>query len=317
MTVNTGNSAAPAAILRETPATIRLDAPAAIRLDLSAAVSLDQLLRASGLPWIEARMLAERAFGLSPVQLATRLRDMAPSTHTHTFGALAARRRAGEPVAYILGEREFYGRRFAVTPDVLIPRPETELLCEALLERISTASPLKPASILDLGTGSGAIAVTLACERPAWQVTAADQSTAALAVARSNAQRLCPAASVRFLVSDWFVGLAGERYDAIISNPPYIGGDDEHLAQGDLRFEPPAALRAGPQGMDALNAIAARAPIHLHPGGWLLLEHGFAQGSLVREALHANGLTEVVTLTDLAGCERVTLGRRAHAMQNA
>ena len=278
--------------------------------------TLHAMLRASGLPWIEARMLAARALGLSAVQLAVGQRDAVAPVHVQAFAALAVRRRAGEPIAYILGEREFYGRTFVVTPDVLIPRPETELLCEALLERLSGASPLKPASVLDLGTGSGAIAITLACERPAWQVTAVDQSPAALAVARTNARRLCPAASMRFIVSDWFTALEGERYDAIISNPPYIADGDAHLAQGDLRFEPPAALRSGSEGMDALHAIASQAPSHLHPGGWLLLEHGFAQGSLVREALHANGLTGVVTLTDLAQCDRVTLGRRLHAAQN-
>lgn len=281
-----------------------------------AAITLDAMLRASGLPWIEARMLAEHALDLSAVQLAVRLRDAAAPPQVRAFAALAVRRRAGEPIAYILRQRDFYGRTFAVTPGVLIPRPETELLCEALLERLSGALSPTPASVLDLGTGSGAIAVTLACERPFWQITAVDQSSAALAVAHSNALRLCPHAPLRFAVSDWFSSLGGECYDAIISNPPYIAAGDVHLAQGDLRFEPQGALCAGPQGMDALHAIATQAPAHLRPGGWLLLEHGFAQGGLVRDALHANGLLHISTLTDLAGCERVTLGRRAGAGPN-
>ncbi len=285
-------------------------APPATPLDTPAAISLDQLLRASGLPWLEARMLAERAFSLSAVQLATQLRDAAASRQAAIFDGLAARRHAGEPIAYILGQREFYGRVFEVTADVLIPRPETELLCDALLERLSAASPLKAASVLDLGAGCGAIAITLACERPAWRLTAVERSPAALAVAQRNARRLCPQAPLRLVRSDWFTALQGEHFDAIVSNPPYIADGDSHLSQGDLRFEPQAALCAGPQGMDALSAIAASAPAHLHPGGWLLLEHGFAQGSLVREALRASGLTQVVTLTDLAGWERVSLGRR-------
>ena len=285
-------------------------APPATPLHNPAAISLDQLLRASGLPWLEARMLAERACSLNAVQLATQLRDAATSQQAQVFERFAARRRAGEPIAYILGQREFYGRVFEVTADVLIPRPETELLCDALLERLSGASSPGAASVLDLGTGSGAVAVTLAGERPAWQITAVEHSPAALAVAQRNARRLCPQSTLRIVRSDWFTALQGEHFDAIVSNPPYIADDDSHLSQGDLRFEPQAALCAGPQGMDALSAIAARAPAHLHPGGWLLLEHGFAQGGLVREALRASGLAQVVTLTDLAGWERVSLGRR-------
>ena len=274
-----------------------------------ASITLDAMLRASGLPWIEARMLAARALGLDAVQLAVRSRDAVAAPHAQTFEALTQRRRAGEPVAYLLGEREFYGRMFEVTPDVLIPRPETELLCEALLERIFKASPLKPLSVLDLGTGSGAVAITLAGERPAWQVTAADISPAALAVAQRNARRLCPHAPVRFVHSDWFAALHGERFDAVVSNPPYVAEGDGHLSQGDLRFEPRTALCAGARGMDALHAISAQATHHLSAGGWLLLEHGFTQGSLVRAALQANGLVGITTLKDLAGCERVTLGR--------
>ena len=271
---------------------------------------LEGLLRTSGLPWLEARMLAERAFGLSAVQVATRLRDPVPAAARALFELLCTRRRAGEPVAYILGEREFYGRGFTVTPQVLIPRPETELLCEAVLERLSGKLPLTDASLLDLGTGSGAIAVTLACERPRLSVTAADISQEALDIARGNAQRLCPEAKMRFIQSYWFSALGCELFDLVASNPPYVADGDVHLGQGDLRFEPAAALRAGADGMACLRAIAANAPQHLKPGGWLLVEHGFEQGSLVRDLLGANGLREVFTQRDLAGMERVSGARR-------
>lgn len=270
---------------------------------------LEALLRESGLPWLEARMLAERALGLSAVQLATQLRGPVSAQSQSALENLYARRRAGEPVAYILGEREFYGRRFTVTPQVLIPRPETELLCEAVLERLSGASGLGGASLLDLGTGSGAIAITLACERPGLRVTAIDASPGALDVARGNAQRLCGTNSVRFIRSDWFAAAGDERFDVIASNPPYVAAGDPHLTSGDLRFEPLGALQAGPDGMDCLHAIALMAPKHLKPAGWLLLEHGFSQGVAVRKALASCGLVEVFTLEDLAGLERVSGAR--------
>ncbi len=270
---------------------------------------LESLLRASGLPWLEARLLAERALGQSAVQIATRLREPVSAAATAGFAALAARRQAGEPVAYILGEREFYGRVFKVTPDVLIPRPETELLCEAVLERLSGAMALTGASVLDLGTGSGAIALTLACERPGLAVTALDQSAAALAIARTNQQRLCPHAAVRLIESDWFSALDQAQFDLIVSNPPYIAAGDAHVRSGDLRSEPPAALLAGADGMDCLRAIAARAPAHLTPGGWLLFEHGFDQGGRVRQLLAGQRFDGIFTLRDLAGHERVTGAR--------
>ena len=270
---------------------------------------LETMLRASGLPWLEARMLAERALGQSAVQIATHLREPVSAEESAGFNALAARRRNGEPVAYILGERAFYGRVFKVTPDVLIPRPETELLCEAVLERLSGAMALTGASVLDLGTGSGAIAVTLACERPGLAVTAADLSPAALAIARANAQRLCPHAAVRLIESDWFGRIGAARFDWIVSNPPYIAATDAHLRSGDLRSEPPAALRGGADGMDCLRAIAAQASTHLTPGGWLLFEHGFDQGGQVRQLLSGQRFDGVFTLRDLAGHERVSGGR--------
>ena len=271
-------------------------------------VMLETLLRASGLPWLEARMLAERALRYTAVQIATHLREPVNPEAAAAFAALAARRRAGEPVAYILGEREFYGRAFKVTPDVLIPRPETELLCEAVLERLSGHTAAKPASVLDLGTGSGAIAVTLACEQPGLALTAADISPAALAVASANGQRLCPQTQVRWIESDWFAALGAERFDLIASNPPYVAADDAHLLRGDLRYEPSGALRAGAGGMDCLDAIVAAAPAHLNAGGWLLLEHGFEQGDRVRALLARHGFDGILTPRDLAGQERVSCG---------
>ena len=270
---------------------------------------LEAMLRASGLPWLEARLLAERALGQSAVQIATHLREPVSAEESAGFNALAARRRNGEPVAYILGEREFYGRVFKVTPDVLIPRPETELLCEAVLERLSGAMALTGASVLDLGTGSGAIALTLACERPGLTVTAVDQSPAALAIARTNWQRLCPHAAVHLIESDWFSALGPSQFGLIVSNPPYIAADDAHLRSCDLRSEPSAALRGGTDGMDGLRAIAAQASAHLTAGGWLLFEHGFDQGGRVRHLLSGQRFDGVFTLTDLAGHERVTGAR--------
>lgn len=254
-------------------------------------------------------MLAERALAASSVQIAAGLREPVPETLLATLDGLCARRRAGEPMAYILGEREFFGRRFKVTPEVLIPRPETELLCEAVLERLSGHLARRGASVLDLGTGSGAIAVTLACERGDLRVSAVDVSDAALAVARDNAKRLLDKDAIQFLKSDWFSALGTERFDVVVSNPPYITADDPHLSRGDLRFEPALALRAGLDGMDCLGAIAAQAIAHLVPDGWLLMEHGFSQGPTVREALSIHGLIEVFTLRDWSGLERVSGGR--------
>ena len=225
------------------------------------------------------------------------------------FAALLARRAAGEPVAYVLGSRGFYGLDLKVSPAVLIPRPETELLVEAALERL----PTTPCRVADLGTGSGAIALALAnelkIERLDAQVVAVDVSPDALAVARENARKLNLA--VDFRLGDWCGGLLNETFDMIVSNPPYIRADDEHLAQGDVRFEPALALASGADGLDAIRAIIACAPAHLKPGGWLLFEHGYDQAEAVAGLLRAAGLAAVESLFDLQGHARVTLGQRS------
>jgi release factor glutamine methyltransferase len=226
------------------------------------------------------------------------------ATAVTRFEALLARRAQGEPVAYLTGRRGFWRFELAVTPATLIPRPETELLVELALARLPAERALR---VADLGTGSGAIALALAFERPRAQVVATDASPDALAVARGNAAAL-GLANVAFRQGDWFAPLAGERFDLVASNPPYIAAGDPHLAE--LRFEPAAALASGADGLDAIRAIVRDAPAHLQPGGWLLLEHGPDQGAAVRALLHAAGLVAVATERDLERRERVTLGRR-------
>ncbi len=221
------------------------------------------------------------------------------------FEALLARRAAGEPVAYVLGSRGFYGLDLKVSPAVLIPRPETELLVEAALQRL----PSTPCRIADLGTGSGAIALALASERKDVQVVAVDVSAQALALAQENARRL--GLMVDFRLGDWCGGLAHERFDMIVSNPPYIRADDAHLALGDVRFEPALALASGADGLDAIRAIITCAPAYLKPGGWLLFEHGYDQAEAVAGLLRAAGLAAVASLFDLQGHARVTLGQRS------
>ena len=220
------------------------------------------------------------------------------------FQKLVERRTAGEPVAYIIGRQGFWSMDLEVTPATLIPRPETELLVELALARIPIGKPLR---VLDLGTGSGAIALAVARERPRARVTATDASAAALAVARRNADRL-DLERVRFLHGSWFEPLAGESFDLIVANPPYIEATDPHLGQGDLRFEPASALSSGHDGLDAIRHIASHAGRHLTSGGWLLLEHGWNQGKAVAATLRHGGWAAVATLQDLEGRDRVTLG---------
>jgi release factor glutamine methyltransferase len=222
------------------------------------------------------------------------------------FAALLARRRAGEPLAYLLGRRAFWRLDLAVDPATLIPRPETELLVELALERIAVDAPC---DVLDLGTGSGAVALAIALERPRARVTAVDASEAALAVARANAQAH-GLGHVELLRSDWFAALAGRHFDVVAGNPPYLAEDDPHLATGELAREPREALVSGVDGLDAIRHIAVDAQVATRPGGWLLLEHGWTQGEAVRALLAAAGWREVATKRDLEGRDRVTLGRR-------
>jgi len=220
------------------------------------------------------------------------------------YQALLQRRLKGEPVAYILGTREFFGLIFGVTPATLIPRPDTELLVELALQRISHPKM----RVLDMGTGSGAIALAIAHQRLDAEVWACDASAAALAVARGNAQRL-GIANAHFIESDWFAALRGQRFDLIVSNPPYIAAGDKHLSQGDVRFEPLTALASGADGLNDIRRIVGQAGAHLEKNGWLLLEHGYDQAAQVRELLQASGFTAIFSAKDLSGIERCSVGR--------
>jgi len=224
------------------------------------------------------------------------------------FEALLARRVAGEPVAYLIGRRGFWTLDLEVDPATLIPRPETELLVELALERLP---PERTLQLADLGTGSGAIALALASERPQAQVLATDASPGALAVAARNAARH-ELRNVRFAEGgyDWYAPLQGARFDLIASNPPYIASDDPHLEQGDLRFEPATALSSGVDGLDDIRRIVDGGQAHLLPGGWLLIEHGWDQGAAIRALFEAAGFTDVQTVQDLEQRDRITLGQR-------
>jgi release factor glutamine methyltransferase len=231
------------------------------------------------------------------------------ATVAQRYRRLVERRVAGEPVAYLLGQRGFWRFDLAVTPATLIPRPETERLVELALSLLPEDRDL---TIADLGTGSGAIALALAFERPRARVIAVDFSADALEVARANAASL-QLGNVEFRHGDWFAPLAGERFDLIASNPPYIEDDDVHLQQGDLRHEPRSALASGADGLDAIRVIARDAPAHLQPGGWLLIEHGWEQGAAVRALLTQAGLVDAVTERDLEERDRVSLARKPGA----
>ena len=256
-------------------------------------------------------MLMQRVTGLSRVQLLTHDTDVLSAAQLSLWNTLLERRLAGEPMAYILGEREFYGRMFAVNSNVLIPRPDTEILIDAVLGQYAVNTAL---TVLDLGTGSGAIAVTLAAERPAWQVNAVDISAEALSVAQANAEAHAPTVSLR--QSDWFSAIAPhERFDLIVSNPPYIAAHDVHLTQGDVRFEPRGALSDEADGLKHYRAIIAQAPQFLTTDGRIYLEHGFDQAVAVRELLHQANFTEIQTIRDLAGHERVSVGQIARVKE--
>ncbi|MBL5828009.1 peptide chain release factor N(5)-glutamine methyltransferase [Serratia sp. T13T92] len=218
---------------------------------------------------------------------------------------LLARRERGEPVAYLVGEREFWSLPLSVSPATLIPRPDTECLVELALERL----PATPCAILDLGTGTGAIALALASERPDCQLTGIDLQSEAVALAQHNAQKLA-INNARFLQGSWFTPVAGQKFALIASNPPYIDEADPHLGQGDVRFEPGSALVAADQGLADLAAIVQQAADYLEPQGWLLLEHGWQQGESVRTLLNAAGFIAVATHRDYGGNDRVTLGQK-------
>ncbi|MFT3802127.1 MAG: peptide chain release factor N(5)-glutamine methyltransferase [Burkholderiaceae bacterium] len=285
----------------------------------------DALIRACGLPRLEARVLLAHASGRSREWLIGHGDAAAAPAVADAFAELCARRAAGTPIAYLVGWREFHGRRFDVDESVLIPRPETELLVELSLARLdallapSTAlgeAAGEAPAVLELGTGSGCIAVTLAAERAALRLVATDGSAAALDIARRNACRHCVAARIDFRLSaggpDWWTPIgADERFALIVSNPPYVARDDAHLRDGDLRFEPqPALTDRSDDGLASISLIVAGAAGALRPGGWLLLEHGFDQGAAVRARLRDARFGEVRTLADLAGRDRVTVGRR-------
>ncbi len=254
----------------------------------------------------EAQLLLARALGIGRASLLAHPELAAEGRRHPRYLEYLERRLAGEPIAYILGEREFYGLVFRVTSDVLIPRPETELLVELALARSPEGEPLR---LLDIGTGSGCIAVTLARLRPRASVIATDTSAAALEVARSNA-REHGVESIEFRPGEAFAPVVDERFDVIVSNPPYVAQDDPHLLQGDLRFEPKQALTSGGDGLALTRVLVARAPSHLQTGGWLLLEHGHDQGDAIRALMGAAGLGSVFTERDLAGLPRVSSARR-------
>ncbi|MDR3393330.1 MAG: peptide chain release factor N(5)-glutamine methyltransferase [Sulfuriferula sp.] len=255
----------------------------------------------------EAQLLLAQALQVNRAWLIAHGDEMPADAAFAHYRLLLERRLQGEPMAYIFGEKEFYGISLKVTPDVLIPRPETELLVELALACIPADAPCR---VLDLGTGSGAIAVSLATLRPQAEIVAVDMSQAALQVAQANAGRL-QLSNICFICSDWWQHVpAAPRFDVIVSNPPYIADGDSHLQQGDLRFEPITALAAGACGMSDLQRIISHAPDYLTATGTLLLEHGYDQGKAVRELLIQAGFGAVATHRDLAGVERVSTGQR-------
>ncbi len=254
---------------------------------------------------VDAQVLVAHLLGVNRAYLAANPMRVLTESEDARIDSLVSQRVLGRPVAYLLEKREFYGRDFAVGPDVLIPRPETETLVEAVLARLPAG-----AACLDLGTGSGAVAVSVACERPDALVTATDQSAAALKLAWLNAASHACAQRLEFLPGSWYEAVGARRFDLIASNPPYIAAGDVHLGQGDLRFEPARALTDGsPDGLASIRAIVAGARAHLNPGGWLLLEHGYDQAEAVARLFRDAGFAEIVSMPDLAGIPRVAGGK--------
>jgi len=272
---------------------------------LSMAPTIRGAIEASGLVPVDARVLLGHVLGRDRAWLVAHAAEPLSRAEADAFFALAKRRREGEPVAYLVGRREFWWLDLVVSPAVLIPRPETETLVEVALARLPADRPVR---VLDLGTGSGAIALAIAKERPLAEVTATDVSGEALDVARGNAARL-GLGDVAFACADWYAGAPDGPYDAIVANPPYIDPADPHLAEGDLRFEPRGALTTGSTGLSSLAAIVAGAPARLAPGGLLAVEHGFDQSEAVCGLFDDAGFVTIETFRDLAGLWRVVAGR--------
>ncbi|MBI6701458.1 peptide chain release factor N(5)-glutamine methyltransferase [Pseudomonas viridiflava] len=267
------------------------------------------LLRSAELPdsptaRLDAELLLAAALGKPRSFLHTWPERIVSTEAALAFAGYLQRRRTGEPVAYILGQQGFWKLDLEVAPHTLIPRPETEMLVEAALELVPAFAP---AQVLDLGTGTGAIGLALANDRQQWKITAVDRVPEAVALAERNRQRL-QLDNAEVLNSHWFSALEGRQFDLIISNPPYIAETDPHLSMGDVRFEPGSALTSGPDGLDDLRTIISEAPVHLTPGGWLLLEHGYDQGPAVRELLIRHGFERIQTRRDLGEHERITFG---------
>ncbi|HSI25544.1 MAG TPA: peptide chain release factor N(5)-glutamine methyltransferase [Methylotenera sp.] len=253
---------------------------------------------------LEAQLLLKNLLNVNRAWLISHQNDALEANINEAYRVLINRRLNGEPIAYILGAREFYGLNLKVTPATLIPRPDTETLVDAALAKIPLQKKL---NICDLGTGSGAIALAIAKHRPQAFVLALDASQVALDIAIENAQSL-GIANLKFILSDWFNALKNEKFDIIVSNPPYIEADDALLSLGDLRFEPLSALASGQDGLDDIRSIISQAPQHLNPHGWLLLEHGYNQAEKVAALLKQAGFNQISQAQDLAGIERVTLG---------
>ncbi|MEO6365662.1 MAG: peptide chain release factor N(5)-glutamine methyltransferase [Luteimonas sp.] len=278
-------------------------------MDTSVDTRLDAVLRRAyeRVDMPDADCLLAHALRKPRAWLYTHRNDALGEHEILEFESLLQGRVSGEPVAYLVGSRGFWSLDLAVTRDTLIPRPETELLVEAALSRLPVDRACR---VADLGTGSGAIGLAIAHERPHAYVIATDASVAALAVAQANATRL-QIGNVSFRHGDWLQPLDAETFDVITSNPPYIALGDPHLSQGDLRYEPAMALSSGSDGLDAIRRIVRAAPAHLAVGGWLLLEHGWEQGDVVRQLFQSAGLQDVTTNRDLEHRDRVTLGRKS------
>lgn len=275
---------------------------------------------------LEAQLLLQHVLNVNRAWLISHADDALQANRHEAFLTLLNRRLNGEPIAYILGIREFYGLDLTVTPDTLIPRPDTETLVEAALAKIANPSfrrrsessdvtPLdsdqprnEELNVLDLGTGTGAIALAIAKNRPLVNITAVDASTGALEIAKKNAQQLA-LHNVEFVLSNWFENVVEQRFDVIVSNPPYIEDNDVHLSQGDLRFEPISALASGADGLDDIRKIIDNCLVYLKPQGWLMLEHGYNQALKVADLMAGAGLTNIQTIKDLGNNERVTFGK--------